>query len=134
MKIIVKQEDNLDVVMNRVRSLLEKGLKTGDAAIVLTRPEEITEKQFSALHVYCRNVAQELRRLDYDFRESEIEVQPSEELVKKHMWKAVQKTLFGSDSTKKLTRQQTQEIYETLNRFLIERFGIHVPWPRKKDK
>jgi hypothetical protein len=45
------------------------------------------------------------------------------------MWKPVMKIQLGKKSTTDLTTQEIDEVFETINRYLGEKFGIHVKFP-----
>ena len=46
------------------------------------------------------------------------------------MFKRVMKSLYpDKDSTTELTTVQVQDVYENLNRFTAERFGVGLQWP-----
>lgn len=91
--------------------------------------EKITEQQRKALHVYFRQLAGLLAEQHFDFREMKVELTPTEQLVKDHMWKPVQEALYGKKSTTELTKDEVSVVYDHLHRALIEHFGINLPFP-----
>ncbi len=51
-------------------------------------------------------------------------------LVKEVLWKTIQRWVTEKTSTKDLKKAgEIDLIYETLNRHLGEKFGVHVPFP-----
>lgn len=88
-----------------------------------------TDQQNRALHLWLRQVADQLQEKHYDFRDIKVEVRPTEHLVKEYMWRPIQKALYGEVSTTELERAQVADVYDHLNKLLGERFAIHVPWP-----
>ena len=50
-------------------------------------------------------------------------------LIKELIWRQIQKAMYDKESTTELTSGEMQVVYDTLNRHLGERFGIHCPWP-----
>ena len=93
-------------------------------------------KQSAALHVFMRLVSLELNKHGFtvqNFFKEGIEIPFSEELVKEHIWRPMQRAICKKESSQSLTTLETQEIAEYLNLALAER-GIHVPWPTAKDK
>ena len=58
-----------------------------------------------------------------------IDVPWTMDLCKERLWRPVQKTMTKKTSTTKPERKQYSEIYEVLNRYTAERFGISIGWP-----
>lgn len=54
--------------------------------------------------------------------------------VKELIWRQVQEAMTGKESTTKLDRIEPSKIWEVLNRYLGERFGIFVPWPCEESQ
>lgn len=50
-------------------------------------------------------------------------------LIKELIWRQIQKAMYDKQSTADLTSGEMQLVYDTLNRHLGERFGLHCPWP-----
>ena len=92
-----------------------------------------TDQQNKALHLWFRLLAEALNEKHYDFRDLRIEIQPTEYLVKKYMWKPVQEEMYGNKSTKLLEIDQVSVLYDILNKALGERLGVHVPFPTEED-
>jgi len=88
-------------------------------------------KQSAALHVFLRLIAKELNQAGFsvhNFFKEGVEIPFSDELVKEHIWRPVQRAITGKDSSQSLTTVETQKIAEYVNLALAER-GVHVPWP-----
>lgn len=94
--------------------------------------------QNSALHVYCKLLAEALNDAGYSFiieicgKRSEIDW--SMHSVKEYMWRPIQKIIANKKSSAKCTTKDYPEIYENLNRLTSERFGVSVDWPIDKTK
>jgi hypothetical protein len=95
-----------------------------------------SDKQNSALHVYCRLLAQALNEAGYSYiveingKRSKIDW--SMYSVKSYMWKPIQQAIANKDSSTKCSTKDYPEIYENLNRLTAERFGVSVAWPTKE--
>ena len=63
----------------------------------------------------------------------EIDIPWSAYTVKEFIWRPVMKAMFGNKSTKDMTTAQVDEILETINRHLSEKFGEfgyeYLPFP-----
>ena len=102
----------------------------------------ISEKQMSSMHIYYREIAEQLNEAGFDIQRAidmvaiRISVGFTEENVKSIFGKAVIESLFpDKDSHTRLSTTQTQMVYETLNLAIAERFGISIPFPEKvKDE
>ena len=91
-----------------------------------------TNKQNKALHVYIRHLAEKLDAAGYDMKAIiRAPIHPTEENCKETMIHPVMRALYPDvESTADLTTEQMQVLYETMNRFTAERFGISVDWPQ----
>ena len=99
--------------------------------------QPITGQQNKSLHLFFRLLADELNGAGFSVMETlrhDAEIPWTEELVKALMWKPIQNAMYDKTSTQRLTTTQTQEVYETLNRHLAEKIGVHVPWPQWEER
>ncbi len=103
--------------------------------------EKRTNKQNSALHLWFRQVAQALNKEGHTLTtvlgamKKGVELPMTEELVKEVMWRPVQKALYAKHSTTELLkREEIEMIYDPINKFLSEKFGISVDFPHEDKK
>ena len=47
----------------------------------------------------------------------------------KEVWKSIQFTMYRTTSTTELTSKQCDEVYDVLNKFLSQEFGVHLAFP-----
>ncbi|MBT7929836.1 hypothetical protein HN682_07985 [Candidatus Peregrinibacteria bacterium] len=95
-----------------------------------------TLTQNKAFHLYFKMLADELNSAGLDAKrvlKPEIDIPWTPDMIKRHLWKAVQDAMFEKDSTTKLTTKEVGEVYEVLNRHLGEKFSIHVPFPSEEN-
>jgi len=96
-----------------------------------------TRQQEKSLHLWCELLAETFNAAGLDMRQvlrHDIQIPWSKTSVKEHIWRPVQETITGHEST---TDPETDEyvlIYETLNRHLSEKFGITVSWPSRDSQ
>jgi len=105
--------------------------------IVSIHPQQRSDKQNNSLHKYCEMLADELNDKGLDMRKvlkPEIDIPWSMETVKKYIWKKIQKIMFDTDSTADLTRPQVSQVFDVINRNMINVHNVNVPFPSKKDK
>lgn len=91
-----------------------------------------TSNQNNSLHLWFRLLADELNSGGFDMRtliRDEIDIPWNEYSVKEYLWRPVQIAQLGKKSTTKLTTDEIDKVYETINRAVGERTGIHVPFP-----
>ena len=62
------------------------------------------------------------------------EIPWSQNSVKEQMWRPVQQSMFDIDSTTQLAPSQVSQVYDTINRFLSEKFAISVEFPSKENR
>ena len=95
----------------------------------------MTRTQQNALHVYCQAVADECndkgisQRIVLEQLKS-IDVPNTKESIKE-VWRAIQVAQTGKKSTASLTTKEIDGIYDTLNKFIGEKFEIHVGFPNR---
>lgn len=104
----------------------------GKIYVQVDRADTRTGQQNKSLHVYCRLLAQALNDAGFDMRKTvreEVEIPWNGDRVKDVLWRPIQKAITGEDSTRRPRPDEYPKIYETLNRVIAERTGVHVPWP-----
>lgn len=91
--------------------------------------------QNKSLHLYLNKVSELLISQGVDMRyvlekmKTGFYFSPTMPVLKECVWKPIQKALTGKESTTKLDTKEVSEIYEHMNRFTAENFGIGVPFP-----
>ena len=96
-----------------------------------------TQAQNNSLWLYFTHVADELNAAGYDIRKTvkvmqgNLEIPWSKQSVHDILWVTIQKTLYGKESTRELSKKgEIDEVHDVLNRFLGERLGIeYIPFP-----
>ena len=94
-----------------------------------------TLTQNAAMHLYFRELAEAFNSAGLDVEEAlsnPIDLPWSEVLVKELIWHKVQRSVCDVESTAKLDTAQVGEIYEIINRFTAQKFGIHVMFPNEE--
>lgn len=99
-------------------------------------PKPLTRQQQKALHVYYTNLGKALNDagipqqkvlkelVDFDWNPKSV----------KELWRQFQVILLGKESTTELDKlEDITLIYEHLNRFMGEKFGLHVPFPHDEE-
>lgn len=95
----------------------------------MPKTDQRSLKQNNALHAYCSEVADMLneagiqksvfyKNIYADFTMENI----------KELWRSIARAKYGKDSTKDLTKDELQSIYEEINRHLAQ-FHIHIAFP-----
>lgn len=95
-----------------------------------------TLTQNRAMHKYFTQLAEALNDGGLDMKRTlkpEIDIPWSGATVKKFLWKPIQDAILDKDSTTELDTKEPSLVYETLNRHLSEKFGIHVPFPSVEE-
>ena len=97
-----------------------------------------SETQNNALHLWFELVAKELNDGGLHVQkvlEQTIEINWNKDLVKNTLWRPVQVALLKKKSTTELKKTEDIDVvYEHLNRYLSDKFGLHVPFPNWEDK
>lgn len=95
-----------------------------------------TNQQNKALHVLFRLLSNELNNAGLDMRKTlkpEIEIPWSPSSAKEYLWRPIQQAQLTKRSTTELTTVEIDEVFNTLNRHLAEKFGLHIPFPSVED-
>jgi len=86
-------------------------------------------------HVVFREVAMELAFRDFDMRQIKVDIYPTEDLVKKHMFKPIMKAMYpGHHKTSELTTEQFTNVMNVFIDALRDRLGIHVTLPEERGR
>lgn len=95
--------------------------------------EQRTSQQNRALHKYLSDLANALNEAGVDqkmfidhLKGWEIPLTPE---FLKMIWKMKQEKMFLTNSTKDLRTEQVSKVYDEINRFTSQEFGVHEPFP-----
>ena len=113
-----------------------KTKRIGEFGFMVEILQTITPKQMDSLHLWFDLLAKDLNcaglYIEMTFLGKNILVPWSKDEVKKRIWFEPMKTMTGKTSTTKLDRAEVGQIYDVLNVFFGETYGIHVPFPEDK--
>lgn len=96
-----------------------------------------TRQQQKAIEVYCRELAKALNNAGYDQKKvfaamkEGVEIPWSQESCKESLFKPIMQAVLKKDSTTELDTSEVSRVYDVLNRFTAERFGISVLFPSR---
>ena len=98
-----------------------------------------TEQQQRAIEVYCRTVSEALASKNLDMvrvlSKKEIEIPWTQYSVKEYIFKEIEFAMFGKVSTTQLNKShEISDIYDVMNRWLVNEFEISVPFPSKEPE
>ena len=91
-----------------------------------------TRQQQKALHKYCALLAEALNDAGLDARKTlkpEMEIPWTKQMVKDLLVRPIMLAMTGKETTTELNTVEPSEVYAVLDRYLGEKFGIHVEWP-----
>lgn len=91
-----------------------------------------TNQQNKALHVLFRLLADTLNEHGLDMRKTlkpDVEIPWAAGGVKEYIWRPIQEAQLGKKSTTQLTTVEIDEVFDTINKHLGEKFNLHVPFP-----
>lgn len=58
-----------------------------------------------------------------------VEIPWTDKAVKEHIWKPIMKAQLNKDSTTQLTTKEIDEVFDTINKHMGEKFSLHTPFP-----
>lgn len=103
-------------------------------------PKKRTDSQNKALHKYLTLVAEELDRNGHTLQDvvkaiTKVEIRPTMLNIKDVVWREIQKSQLGIESTTDLKKQQDiDKVYDVMNKWLGTYFEIHIPFPVDEEK
>lgn len=95
-----------------------------------------TPQQNKALHLYFKLLSDAFIENNLDVKtvlSGGVETQFTPEIVKYLLWHTVQRNVLGKDSTAKLDKKEIDIIYNSINKYIGQEFGIYVPFPSIDD-
>ena len=112
-----------------------------DGSYIMVKVEKVGDKrmrtflQNSSLHKYLSLLADKLNDAGFDIRKvleamrEGFTISCTGENLKETVWRPMQQALFNIESSTQLDTKQVSEVYENVNRFTAERFGVTQEWP-----
>ena len=93
-----------------------------------------SDRQNRALWLFFSILAEELNNSGYDMRtliKKEVDISWTKNSIREYLWQPFQKAMFGEISTRKLTTEQINQIYDQINKVVAERTdgNIQVSFP-----
>lgn len=91
-----------------------------------------TNQQNKALHKLYELLAEELNDSGLYMQKvlkPTVDIVWTRENVKEYLWRPIMKAQLGKESTTELTTKEIDDIFDTLNKHLGEKFGLHVAFP-----
>jgi hypothetical protein len=130
---VINSDYKLDNVKRHIEQAYEK-----DKFLTITcvTGKKRTNKQNNALHLWCEQLATVLNDRQLDLKvmlDHHPTIDWNRDAVKNFLWKPVQKAQAGVDSTTKAKTSDYPAVYDILNKYLAEKYGVHVPWPQHDE-
>jgi hypothetical protein len=91
-----------------------------------------TKQQNKALHVFFAELAETLNDNGLDMRKTlkpEIEISWNDKTVKEYLFRPIMKAQLNKVSTTEMSTIEIDKVFDTINKHLGDRFGLHVPFP-----
>lgn len=91
-----------------------------------------TKQQNKALHKLFSLLAEELNDSGLDQRKvlkESIDIPWTQTAIKEQLWRPIQTAQLNKKSTTELTTKEIDEVFDTINKHLGEKFGLHIPFP-----
>jgi short-subunit dehydrogenase len=95
----------------------------------------LTRQQQKALHKYFELLAKELNNNGITVQKllsQAVELNWNARTIKELLWKPIQEALLAKKSTTELDKvKDIDEVWEHINRFVGETWGLYVPFPHR---
>ena len=128
---------NTEIKADKARQELERLIELKNTVEIKTVKQTRSSAQNRALHLLFEQVANELNDCGIPFiyrglKGQELEMQWTKDLFKQFTWKPIQKALFDTETTTKLTTEQIDKIFDVICKFFAEK-GIEISFPNQFD-
>jgi len=119
-------------------AFIKDQFQSGTILTYSIKQENRTERQNSAMHLWFRQISEELNDcgcwVRHPFSDT-LEIPFTDVLVKEMLYKPIIKAMYDKNSTGKLTVRELSESAEVLVRWLSEHRRVYVPFPQSlKDQ
>lgn len=126
---IIDSEEKLEFYVNELR----KQFNDHKYLICdIASGKQRTKLQNSALHLYCKLLADALNDAGLDMKKvltKKPDIPWTKYSVKEYLWRPIQDAMTGKESTVDQNRIDYNKIHKVLDRHLLEKFSISVEWP-----
>lgn len=114
-------------------AFIKDQFQSGTILTYSIKQENRTERQNSAMHLWFRQISEELNDcgcwVRHPFSDT-LEIPFTDVLVKEMLYKPIIKAMYDKNSTGKLTVRELSESAEVLVRWLSENKQVYVPFPQ----
>ena len=131
-------EFHINDYFDRGRAIQAIYAMTPPYVIVLNPEKTKTERQRNAMHLWLRELAQELnlagldQTIFFDKLREGARVEWTEHSTKEVIWRPIQEAMMGKASSEQLDTVEPDAIYRAIVAFLADRYGFVAPqWPDK---
>lgn len=110
------------------------------ASVMLEVQKEVklrSDKQRRAMELWFDMVAKALNKDGFDMRvfiDQGVDIMWTPYTVKEYLWRPMQQAILGKTTTRALTTDEIDKIYEPINKVMGERTGIHIPFPSIEEQ
>lgn len=98
-----------------------------------------TDKQNRSIHLFCTMLATAFNMAGLDQRKvlakmrEGVEIPWSPPAIKENIWRQIQIAILNKHSTTKLERVEVSRVYDVVNRWTSNTFGLSVEFPEDKS-
>lgn len=101
---------------------------------IIQKRKNRSNQQNKALHLYFTHLAEELNNAGYDMKKTmKVDISWTPHSIKEYIWRPLQETMLGKESTTKLKSGDIDKIYDTINKVIGERTGVYIPFPCEEE-
>jgi hypothetical protein len=136
-KILLDGTQSYAQALEGMQQVMADGLN-GEYEFALKKiPQTRTAQQRKALQLYCTIIAKQLNDSGNSVQITLAQAVDREwdmDAVKSLLWKPIQKIVINKESTADADRNEYTKVYDVLNRFLGEKFGVGCAFPSKSNE
>ena len=98
--------------------------------------DQRTVRQNNAMWLWLDQLSEALNDAGYDMKRTlkpHIDIPWNKERAKEHLWDPIQEIMTKKDSSRRISKQEVNEIQEVVARYLAQNTGVSVPFPKRPE-
>lgn len=130
---IVTDKKTLEHFITHAAGLLQEN---GSVTFKWSVGDQRTTRQNNAMWLWLDQLSEALNDAGYDMKRTlkpHIEIPWNKERAKEHLWDPIQEIMTKKDSSKRISKQEVNEIQEVVARYLAQNTGVSVPFPKRPE-
>lgn len=130
---IVTDKKTLEHFITHAVGLLQEN---GSVTFKWSVGDQRTTRQNNAMWLWLDQLSEALNDAGYDMKRTlkpHIDIPWNKERAKQHLWDPIQEMMTEKDSSRRISKQEVNNIQEVVARYLAQNTGVSVPFPKRTE-